>query len=498
MKQSSFSLPFTPFHFLSLLILSILNFQPSIFNSLQAQPSAKVDLTVRQVAQAAGMEHATLSVSIYSTSTGKRIYGYEDQRSVTPASVEKLFTTATGFALLGNDFRFTTRLTMRGELDRDGVLHGNLYITGGGDPLLGSYRYRQTTFDTLFAQWTTALRKRGVRRIDGGVFYNTSIFDNQRLHDSWQWGDVGNYYGAGVSGLNFHENMYFVHFNPGAQLGDAATVARTTPKSLDLLETCTVTTGAAGSGDNVIVYGAPYSKERRYTGTVPLGRKDFSVRAALPDPARTCADLFASYLRTRGISVSLGAREAKAMPDSLRAVMDYLSTPYGTIAQYTNHTSNNIYAESIFKYLGYKGYGRGTFENGAKAVTTYLTGLGLACEGVHIADGSGLSRLNRVTTDFLCRYLVAISHESFFDIFLSTLPRAGESGTARHLLSTLPDGVTVHVKTGTMEGVKSYAGYITTGSDRLAFAIVSNGYDCSSREAGDLLTRILQTIATAY
>ena len=56
----------------------------------------------------------------------------------------------------------------------------------------------------------------------------------------------------------------------------------------------------------------------------------------------------------------------------------------------------------------------------------------------------------------------------------------------------------MHVKTGTMEGVKSYAGYITTGSDRIAFAIVSNGYDCSSREAGDLLTRILQTIATAY
>mgnify|MGYP002855061091 CR=1 FL=1 len=251
-----------------------------------AQPAAEVDRTVRQVAQAAGMKHATLSVSVYSANSGQRLYGYEDQRSVTPASVEKLLTTGAGFALLGADFRFTTRLTMRGELDRDGVLHGNLYITGGGDPLLGSYRYRQTTLDTLFAQWTSALRKRGVRRIDGGICYHTRIFDDQRLHDSWQWGDVGNYYGAGVSGLNFHENMYFVHFTPGAQVGQAATVARTTPKNIELMETCTVTTGAAGSGDNVIVYGAPDSPRRLYTGTVPQGKKEFSVRAAMPNPAR--------------------------------------------------------------------------------------------------------------------------------------------------------------------------------------------------------------------
>ena len=497
MKQSSFSLPFTPFHFLSLLILSIFNFQLSIFNALQAQPTAEVDQTVRQIAQT--MKHATLSVCIYNVTTGKTLYSYDDQRSMTPASVEKLLTTAAGFALLGADFRFTTRLTMRGELDRDGVLHGDVYITGGGDPLLGSYRYRQTAPDTLFGQWTTALRKRGVRRIDGGVCYHSSIFDQQPLHDSWQWGDVGNYYGAGVNGLNFHENMYFVYFNPGDKIGSAATVSRINPKNLDLLETCMVTTGAAGSGDNVIVYGAPYSTRRIYTGTVPLGKRDFSVRAALPDPARTCADLFASHLRTHGIGVSLGAREIRSMPDSLRTIMDYYSVPYSTIAQYTNHTSNNIYAESIFKYLGYKKYGRGTFANGAKAVMAYLSEKGMEVDGMHIVDGSGLSRQNRVTTDFLCRSLAAISHEPFFNSFLSSLAKAGENGTAKRLLPTLPDGIEVYVKTGSMEGVKSYAGYITTaGGQMLSFAIIGNGYDCSSREAGELLTRILQKIVTAY
>ncbi len=468
------------------------------FSLLHAQPTAEVDRVVRQVAQNDAMRHATLSVSIYNTATGKKVYGYDDQRSVTPASVAKLFTTGAGFALLGPDFRFITHLTMRGEVDRDGVLHGNIYITGGGDPMLGSYRYRQTTPDSLFAQWTAALRRKGVRRVDGGVRYNTSIFDDHRLNDSWVWGDVGNYYGAGAGALNFHENMYFVYFNPGARIGDPATVNRTNPKNIDLMERCFVTTAASNTGDNVVVYGGPGDKQRVYTGTVPLGKRDFSVRAALPDPARTCADLFASYLRTRGIGVSLGAEEARSLPDSLRTVLDYQSTPYRTLAQYTNHTSNNIYAESIFKYLGYKQYGRGTYANGSRAVADYFKAKGLADDGVHIVDGSGLSRQNRVTTNFLGQYLATVCNEPFFEDFLTSLSKVGESGTAKHMLSSLPQGVSVSLKTGSMEGVKSYAGYLTTGGTRLAFAIVSNYHECSGREATELLERILMAIATAY
>ena len=463
-----------------------------------AQPTAEVDRIVRQVAQEAGMKHATLSVSVYSANSGQRLYGYEDQRSVTPASVEKLFTTGAGFAQLGAGHRFTTRLAMRGEPDRDGVLHGNLYIIGDGDPLLGSYRFRQTTPDTLFAQWISALRKRGVRRVDGRIYFHTRVFDDLPLHDSWQWGDVGNYYGAGVYGLNFHENMYFVHFDAGAAVGDPARVVRTNPRNIELVESCTVTTGAANSGDCVVVYGGPTSTRRLYTGTVPQGKRDFAVRAALPDPARTCADLFASYLRTHGIGISHNAEPCLALPDSLRTVMDYHSTPFRTLAQYTNHTSNNIYAESIFKYLGYKRHNNGSYAGGSRAVMDHFRELHLDTGGVHIVDGSGLSRLDRVTTDFIGRYLAAVAGEAWFDDYLASLSKAGESGTARHLLPSLPQGVTVRVKTGSMDGVKALAGYIDTGSERLAFAIVSNGHECSGSEATSMLAGILQTIATAY
>lgn len=479
---------------LSLLLLAYIDIP-----SAQGQATADLEKTVCQISREEGMDHGTLAVCVYNVTTGKEIYAHNANLSMTPASVQKLLTTGVGFARLGSNFRFTTKLAIRGNIDRDGVLHGNIYLIGGGDPLLGSYRYRQTTTDSVFESWTQALKKKGIRRVDGRVCYNVSIFDEQPLHDSWQWGDIGNYYAAGVSGLNFHENMYFVYFNAGKKLGYPATAVRTVPKNLDIHGTCEVTTAAENTGDQVTIYGSPTSKDRLYRGTVPLGKNDFAVRGAMPNPARSCADLFSSYLRTHGIGVSSNSMQVYSTPDSLRQVVDYRSTSYYTIAQYTNLTSNNIYAESIFKYLGYARYGTGSFDNGSRVVMDYLKDKGVATGGVHIIDGSGLSRLNSITASFMCRYLAAISKEPFYNEFLQSIAKAGENGTAKNLLPKLPLGITVHVKTGTMDGIKAYAGYVVAANGQtLAFTIVSNGHDCSSQEAANKLNKILYKIATVY
>lgn len=485
--------------FFLIALISIFSLPFAISNALQAQSGSEVDRVVQHVQQQESMKHGTVAVCVYNVTTGKRLYANNAERSLVPASVQKLFTTGVGFARLGSDFRFVTRLYLRGELDREGVLHGNIYIFGGGDPLLGSYRYRQTSTDSVFSGWTKALRKKGVSRVDGRVYYNTSIFDEQPLHDSWQWGDVGNYYAAGVSGLNFHENMYFVHFNPGKRVGFPATVARTVPKNIDIHGNCEVTTGEENSGDQVVIYGSPTSKERLYRGTVPIGQYDFAVRGAMPNPAQNCADLFASYLRSQGIGISMGSLQVYSTPDSLRTLIDYYSPQYYTIAQYTNLTSNNIYAESIFKYLGYHKYGTGSFENGARAVKDYFAERNLATGGVRIVDGSGLSRQNRATADFICRYLMTLSREPFYGNFRRSLAEVGQSGTAKNLLPNLPKGITVLVKSGTMEGVRCYAGYVTTrGGETLAFAVMANDFSCNGKEAADLLSKILMKIATSY
>ena len=242
----------------------------------------------------------------------------------------------------------------------------------------------------------------------------------------------------------------------------------------------------------------PQSYERYYRGTVPLGQHDFRVRAALPNPPRTCATLFATYLRSHGISVSLDASEAPTLPDSLRTISEYFSPNLRLIAQYTNHTSNNIYAESLFKTLGHRQQGVGSYEGGARAVEQYIDEKGIDREGIRIVDGSGLSRSNQLTASFLCRFLAAVSREPWFEDYLATLPQAGKSGTARTLFPNLPAGTVVFVKTGSMEGVRTMAGYINRGGRRYAFAILASGHTCSSADAtrhlSDILLSMVQTI----
>ena len=134
-----------------------------------AQQVSDLENTVLDVRRQKDMQHGSLSVCVYNITKGQLVYNFNSQQSMTPGSVNKLFTTGVAFARLGSDFRFTTHLGIRGTVDREGVLHGNVYIIGGGDPMLGSYRYRQTSPDSLFDGWTRALKKKGIRRVDGRV-----------------------------------------------------------------------------------------------------------------------------------------------------------------------------------------------------------------------------------------------------------------------------------------------------------------------------------------
>ena len=462
-----------------------------------SQNNAAVAKVVNDLAREESMKHATLSVSVYNVDRKSQVYAYNSQRSVIPASLTKLFTTALGFEKLGKNFRFRTTLAYSGEIEKNGTLRGDLYIIGGGDPLLGSYRYKQTVPDSVFAAWQKAVTAAGIKAVDGRVYYDASIFDNHPLHDNWQWGDIGNYYGSGVGGLNFHENMFFIYFTPGGKLGYPVSVARMEPKGVNLHIINEVLTGPAKSGDQVVVYGEPGSTIRVCKGTVPIDSKNFSVRASLPKPAQACADLFTAYLRSHRVSVSGAASEVLRRPSNLVTLLEYTSPTYYVIAQYTNMTSNNTYAEAIHRYLGYKMYGLGSSANGAKAVGDYIQRLRLESSGVALEDGSGLSVRNRVTTDFVCRFLSEISKTSYFDDYQKSLALAGEKGTVKNMLTGLPSNVTVRMKTGSMTGVRAYAGYVTTAKgERLCFSVIANDFSCTGNQMRTKLEKVIMKIAT--
>ena len=252
------------------------------------------------------------------------------------------------------------------------------------------------------------------------------------------------------------------------RLGYPASLDHTDPRITTMRNINEVSTGPEGTGDKVVIYGAPNSPMRLYRGTVPIGARNFAVRGALPNPAATCAETFATYLRQQGISVAATVKEANSLP------------PSG-------------------KILGYHRYGKGSFANAAKAIHDFFRNHSLDDSGIQIADGCGLSRSNLTTSDFTCRFLTEVSNMIIYEDFVKTMAVAGKSGTARNMLTSLPQGITMYVKSGTMEGVKAYCGYVTTSrGEQLCFCVMSNNHTCTSAVVTKKLERIMNQIALLY
>ena len=447
---------------------------------------------VKKMVEEPDFESATIGISIYNATTGENIYSYNENKSLIPASIQKLLTTSAGFEELGANFRFRTSIGYVGELDKKGVLQGDVVIVGGGDPILGSYRYKQTAIDSVFAKWCEILSVMGVKVIGGHLSFDASIYDDRPLHDSWMWGDIGNYYGCGVHGLNIHENMYFAHFDAGTAINQKATLVNVTPKDINLISEVNVKTGEAGSGDRVVIYGPPIDNVRLCTGTVPLGKKNFKIRGSLPNPPKTCAELFAKYLNKNGIAVANDVIETSKNGRDITMVFDYYSPSYAEIVAYANQTSNNIYVESIYKYLGYKKYKIGTFETGSQAINDYLRLHNLSTKGIRIVDGSGLSRMNMMTARFMTDFLTEVSKQPYYTDYLGTLSQIGKSGTAKNMLKNTNLKRDIYIKSGSMNGIKSYAGYIVgNNGDVITFCFMVNNFKCSGTKVGKKLEQIL-------
>ena len=199
------------------------------------------------------------------------------------------------------------------------------------------------------------MRRAGIRYVQGQVVADPTIFDDKNLADTWVWGDLGNYYGAGVQGLNFRENLYRVSFKAGRDVGDPTEVVRLEPDLSYLKIENRVTTGETGSGDQVYIYASPLGEQILLTGTVPRGSTSFTVKGAVPRPAYAAAFELTRALKAGGVGIAgagdvLPKSTATAPP---RTVLDQYSSPtLRELAQQTNWWSINLYADAFLKTAG--------------------------------------------------------------------------------------------------------------------------------------------------
>ncbi|MDF1560752.1 MAG: D-alanyl-D-alanine carboxypeptidase/D-alanyl-D-alanine-endopeptidase [Bacteroidales bacterium] len=429
--------------------------------------------------------------------TGEMIFGHDAERNLASASVMKLYPTSVALALLGPDYRFSTDIYISGKFNsRRGVVDGDVVIKGGGDPALGSEYFRDHYGDVV-GQWTAALLTAGIRHVKGRVAAATSFYDFNPAPSGWSWGNLGQYYGAGVYDINFNDNKYNIYIT-GHNEGSPAVIDSVELYGRDVRLTNYLT--SSGRSDQGYVYNTPYSHTAWISGSVPAD-SSFALKASNPDPPLTVVRLLDRAMRDAGIRIdgAVSAARTNAVPEEMTPLCVTLSPTLEEIVKVTNHESVNMYAEAIRKHLGYVILGEESYSAGARVIRSFLDSIGCEPYEAVILDGSGLSANNNISALMTVRLLVHMHNSPCTVPFIASLPEGAVSGTMKSYFRDEFFKGRVFAKTGTISSAKSFAGYVTTGSGRrLAFTMFANGFTVPNRKITDYMEAVVREIIEKY
>jgi len=451
-----------------------------------------------------GFKNALWGLSVRDAETGLALVSCNNSKNLVPASILKLFVTGAALDLLGPATRFRTRVYLDGSVTK-GVLNGMVYIRGGGDPSFGSSLIKGAPVTEVeFGKWAQAVKAAGVTEIIGSVVADDSLFEGPSLPGSWAWEDIGNYYAAQPTAVAMNDNLYKLYFKPGAKAGEAAEVLRTDPKIPGLRFTNLMKTGPEGSGDNAYIFNFPDQYSATLRGTIPKGPAEFSIKGSIPDPALFTAQEFTDYLDAHGVKVSGKALKLKDVKDygAARFLAETEGAPLSAIVFVTNKRSFNLYAEMLLRHLALAKGKPGTADNGISALREYMVGSGVDVSELKLADASGLSRLNMVQADDFTVFLSGISKKRFFGSYLASLVSPSDPDATGHIKKM---GVNtklekfLKIKSGSLNGVRGYAGYLTTKTGKLlSFTSILNNYTAPAADIDRLHEQILLELIEKY
>ncbi len=435
-------------------------------------------------------QSAIAGVDIYDLTSRKTLYNKNEKLLLIPASNLKILTTAAAMLFLDTEYQFKTSILYTGDI-LNKTLYGDLYIAGGGDPL-----FNINDLDSLVKE----MNKAGLKEITGNIYADVSWKDSLYWGSGWMWDDDPSTDAPYLSALNINDNSIEVFVSP-AKLGNKAKIYLEPHTGYVNILNNTVTTSSYGLNDykvtrdwinrknTIIVNGSVSSKTIIDSGKVWKGVNIFN-------PAMYFTTLFYESLIESGIKVD-GIQELKTTPDFAIPLFNYYH-PVDSVIVNVNKTSDNLGAEMILYALAEKYSGKpASAKNGITMINNLIDSIGFNPENYKIADGSGLSRYNLISAELIIgelKYLYENKPE-YFQKFYNSLPIAGLDGTLKDRMQNTPSQNNVHAKTGTMSGVSTLSGYLTTKSNHLiAFSILIQNYvgdSSTARNFQDIICEML-------
>lgn len=482
---------------LSVTLILLVLFLPNVF-------SQRLNDAIQAFANDNDFKYGGISVSVVDVASGKLVAGHNSNLGLTPASSLKVITTAAALHYLGDNFRFKTELQYDGEIDTNGTLNGNLFIKGFGDPTLGSHQFDQAEkLYVVMQKFVDAVKAAGIKKINGYIIGDASFFESEVVGAKWLWEDLGNYYGAGMYGLNIQENLYFIDFQQVGKVGEVPPIVATRPSIPNLLLLNEVKSEVKGSGDNAFIFGAPYAYTRYVRGTIPVGNKKFTIKGSIPDPPFFAAHYLADFLEKSGVETAkltasyFDLKRSNQISDSERIVFyTYQSPSLRDIVEKANMKSVNLYCEAMLRMIGKKANSNGTPEAGLEAVYDFLEKKGMNTDGFFLLDGSGLSPMNSVTTFQMASAIqLFVNDDKISDSFKNSIPVAAKSGSMKYMLRGTAAAGRVFAKSGGMERVRSYTGFMKTKKGKLvSFSMIANNFTCKSSQVRKKMEKLMLAI----
>lgn len=419
------------------------------------------------------------------TSDGAVIAAVNPDRALIPASTLKTLTGACALEKLTPAFRFKTRFLAANLPDPEGVLHGSIYLQGGGDPSL-----RPEDLWSLVA----ALAETGLRRVEGDIVLDDSLFSEPGRPPSWPEALLFPApYDSPHGALALAYNSLEIVVSPGTEPG--GTQARTGPLE-GLVELKNgITTGESAPLQLTLLLAPEQPPIFLLGGGLPPGAPPFREWVHIGHPTWGLGAALQSLWAAAGLEWS-GTIHRGAAPESAVVLAERSSSPLGKVLIPILKISSNFGSEMLLKTLAAAdGIRPATIERGIDHVRGCLATWKAPSAAVVLVDGSGFGRENRMT----CRTLVSILETArkavWSEPFRTALPQAGKDGTLRRRLPDFRGRLAA--KTGTLAGVAGLAGYMTPPGSReeIIFAILINQGPGAAPVGAHLVDRLVRAIA---
>jgi D-alanyl-D-alanine carboxypeptidase/D-alanyl-D-alanine-endopeptidase (penicillin-binding protein 4) len=431
----------------------------------------------------AGIPNSGVGIYIQEANTPNTVITFNHSIGFNPASTMKLVTSAAALDVLGPTYTWKTRAFIDGQ-QSDGVLNGDLIFKGGGDPKLVIENF------WLFLR---QIQAQGIRDIRGNVILDRTLFATDTYDAARFDGDPAKPYNVGPDALLLNYKALAMRLTPEVVTGKAKVNLDTPFSGLDIIRPQLSNDGCGAWQSKMHVVSTP--SRIGFDGKMSLscGEKTWNVHPYNLTQTQYFEGMFRQMWHDLGGKFQ-GGVVAGTVPADARLIAEHESVALPEVIRDMNKFSNNVIARHLLLTMASESENAGqqnaaTTERGAQVVKTWMASKGIDNPEVVIENGSGLSRIARISAGTLGRVLIAAYRAPTMPEFMSSLPLVGLDGTMRRRLQDRGVAGRAHIKTGALNDVRAIAGYVLAASGKyyVVVCLINDVNASRGQEAQDLL-----------